>query len=60
MSLWFTEDVCEDPLAKVFGGGDVGVDAEGVDKAPRVDVLTKASYFGLSMVVLQRCLVKAM
>ena len=22
--------VCEDPLAKVFGGGEVGVDAEGV------------------------------
>ena len=22
--------ICEDPLAKVFGGGEVGVDAEGV------------------------------
>jgi hypothetical protein len=48
----------------VFGGGDVGVDTEGVDKASRVDVLTEASYFGLPMVlakvILQRCLAKAM
>ena len=32
-------------LHKAFGRDDVGVDAEGVDEAPRVDVLMKASCF---------------
>jgi len=41
MSLWFTEDVYEDPPAKVFGRGNVGVDAKGVEEAPRADVLTE-------------------
>jgi hypothetical protein len=35
----------------VFGGDDVGVDAKSVGKAPRVDVLTEASCFGLPMVL---------
>ena len=39
MSLWFTEDVYEDPPAKVFGRGNVGVDAKGVEEAPRANVL---------------------
>jgi hypothetical protein len=30
----------------LFGGDDIGVDAEGVDEAPRVDMLTEASCFG--------------
>lgn len=42
MLLWFTEDVGEDPLALVFGGGNVSVDAEGVGKAPGAEVLAEA------------------
>ena len=33
--MWFVEDVCEGPPAKIiFGGDDVGVDAEGVGEVP--------------------------
>jgi hypothetical protein len=27
-SSWFATTICEDPRAKVFGGGEVGVDAK--------------------------------
>lgn len=42
MLLWFTEDVGEDPPTWVFGGGNAGVDAEGVGKAPGAKVLAEA------------------
>jgi hypothetical protein len=35
----------------VFGGDDVGVDAESVSEAPHVDVLMEASCFGLPMLL---------
>jgi hypothetical protein len=36
MSLWFAEGVCEKALLqRCLMGGDVGVEAEGVDEAPR-------------------------
>ena len=41
MLLWFTEHICEDPPRKVFGGGDVSVDAEGVGEAPCTEVLAE-------------------
>jgi hypothetical protein len=50
----------EDPPAKVFDRGDVGVDAEGVGKAPRGVVLAEASRRGsqwlLAKALLQMCL----
>jgi hypothetical protein len=62
--LWFADAIGEDPSAKVFGEGDVGVDAEGVGEAPCADVLTKAGCFNffkvLTKALLQRYLVKAM
>jgi hypothetical protein len=39
MSLWFVEDIWEDPPELVFGGDDVGADAEGVGEAPHAKVL---------------------
>jgi len=35
-------------LQKVFGRGDVGVDAEGFDEAPCADVFMEASCFGFA------------
>jgi hypothetical protein len=40
--LWFAEDIGEDPPAKMFVTSNVGVDAEGVSKAPHDDVLAEA------------------
>ena len=34
--------VCRRPPAKVFDKGDVGVDADGVNEAPRAKVLVEA------------------
>ena len=65
MSLWFAEDVCEKALLQRYlMGGDVGVEAEGVDEAPQDIVYPEASCCGsrrlLVKTLLQRCLAKAL
>ena len=44
-SQCFTKGVGKVPHARVFGGGDVGVDADGVDKAPRAQCVEGGKLF---------------
>jgi hypothetical protein len=43
--LWFTEYVCEGPPVKVFSGGDIVVDAEGVSEAPCANHVEGGEFF---------------